>query len=162
MGYVLLGVASGKSIGLRGAVLQLISHSLSSAALFFCAGSLYMRFKTHNIDDFKGVKRICPKFSVFFLLTVAASIAFPGTSGFIAKFFIILSNISKYPIVAFCGALGMFLTPCYMLLLYKKVFSGDEHLPQKIQDLSFEETTVLTCLLFAVFILGIIKIPIIS
>ena len=44
MGFVTLGIFSANMQGLHGAIIQMISHGLISAALFFSIGSIYNRY----------------------------------------------------------------------------------------------------------------------
>ena len=83
MGFVTLGIFSANMQGLHGAIVQMISHGIISAALFFCIGSIYNRYKTKKIKYFGGLSQKVPKMAVFFLIFTLGAIGFPGTSGFV-------------------------------------------------------------------------------
>ena len=122
MGFVTLGIFSANMQGLHGAIIQMISHGLISAALFFSIGSIYNRYNTKLINNFGGLGFKMPRFSVFFLIFSLGSIGFPGTSGFIGEFLTLMVFFSKSTTVAFLSATGVILAAAYMLLLYKKFF----------------------------------------
>src|SRR5512146_1209238 len=55
MGFVLIGIASFTDLGLSGAVLQMVSHGLIGASLFFLVGATYDRTHTLMLDEMGGV-----------------------------------------------------------------------------------------------------------
>ena len=91
MGFVTLGIFSANIQGLHGAVIQMISHGLISAALFFSIGSIYNRYQTKEIKFFGGLNSKLPKLSILFLIFTLGSIGFPGTSGFVGEFLTLLA-----------------------------------------------------------------------
>ena len=157
MGFVTLGIFSANIQGLHGAVIQMISHGLISAALFFSIGSIYNRYQTKEIKFFGGLNSKLPKLSILFLIFTLGSIGFPGTSGFVGEFLTLLAAYSKNTIVAFISAFGVILAASYMLLLYKKVFLGtvSENLNGKINDINLFEIIVFSQLVFLIFFIGI-------
>ncbi len=157
MGFVTLGIFSANIQGLHGAMIQMISHGIISAALFFSIGSLYNRFKTKEISFFGGLNNKLPKFSVFFLIFTLGSIGLPGTSGFVGEFLTLLAVYSKNTMVAFLATLGVILSASYMLNLYKKVFLGtlSENFDKKNVDVNIYEISVYVVLVLLVFIIGI-------
>ena len=157
MGFVTLGIFSANIQGLHGAVIQMISHGLISAALFFCIGSIYNRYHTKEIAYYGGLNSKLPKLSILFLIFTLGSIGFPGTSGFVGEFLTLLAAYSKNTIVAFISAFGVILAASYMLILYKKVFLGvtNENLNIKVNDLSIFELIVYFQLAFLILLIGI-------
>jgi NADH-quinone oxidoreductase subunit M len=157
MGFVTLGIFSANIQGLHGAVIQMISHGLISAALFFCIGSIYNRYHTKEIAYYGGLNSKLPKLSILFLIFTLGSIGFPGTSGFVGEFLTLLAAYSKNTIVAFISAFGVILAASYMLILYKRVFLGvtNENLNIKVNDLSIFELIVYFQLAFLILLIGI-------
>ena len=78
MGFVTIGIFSSNIQGLHGAIMQMISHGLISAALFFCIGSIYNRYKTKEISFYGGLGIKCQNFQFFFLIFTLGAIGFPG------------------------------------------------------------------------------------
>ena len=157
MGFVTLGIFSANIQGLHGAIIQMISHGIISAALFFSIGSIYNRYKTKRIDFFGGLNIKLPKFSVVFLIFTLGSIGLPGTSGFVGEYLTLLAVYSKNTMVAFISTLGVILSASYMLKLYKRVFLGglSENLDKKQDDINIYEICLYVVLVILIFIIGI-------
>tara|TARA_B100000989_G_scaffold289924_1_gene262443 strand:- start:1930 stop:3408 length:1479 start_codon:yes stop_codon:yes gene_type:complete len=157
MGFVTIGIFSANVQGIHGAILQMISHGLISAALFFSIGSIYNRYNTKDIGFFGGLINIMPKFAVFFLIFSLGSIGFPGSSGFIGEFLTLLAVFSKNTLVACLASLGIILAAAYMLKLYKKVFLGEinNNILSIKDDLKTNEILVFTLLGALIILIGI-------
>ena len=157
MGFVTIGIFSANIQGIHGAILQMVSHGLISAALFFSIGSIYNRYNTKNIAFFSGLKTIMPKLAFFFLIFSLGSIGFPGTSGFVAEFLTLLAVFSKSTIIAFFAAFGIILAAAYMLNLYKKIFLGEinNQVLKVNSDLKINEILIFSSLVFLIIFLGI-------
>ena len=157
MGFVTIGIFSANIQGVHGAILQMISHGLISAALFFSIGSMYNRYNTKEIKFFSGLINIMPKFTIFFLIFSLGSIGLPGTSGFVAEFLTLLSVFSKNTLVACCAAIGVILSAAYMLSLFKKVFLGEvnNNVLKIKKDLYNHELIIFLILVFLILTIGI-------
>ena len=154
MGFVTLGIFSRNLEGLQGAVFQMISHGLISAALFLSAGSLIDRMQTKNIDDFGGLWKQMPIFSIFFLVYCLGAVSFPGTTGFIGEFLVLLGAFKINFLISFLAAFGIILSPCYILWLYNRVCFGNNNYTG-ISDLNTKDTLVFFIFLLLIIILGI-------
>ena len=154
MGFVTLGIFSRNLEGLQGAVFQMISHGLISAALFLSAGSLIDRMQTKNIDDFGGLWKQMPIFSIFFLVYCLGAVSFPGTTGFISEFLVLLGVFKINFLISFLAAFGIILSPCYILWLYNRVCFGNNNYTG-ISDLNTKDTLVFFIFLLLIIILGI-------
>ncbi len=136
MGFVLLGLASFTDIGTSGAMLQMLSHGLIAAVLFFLTGVTYDRTHTLFMDRINGIAQSMPKTFALFTAGAMASLALPGMSGFaseIAVFIGITSSdiySSSFRIVlVLLAAVGLILTPIYLLSMLRMVFySSNESL----------------------------------
>ena len=154
MGFVTLGIFSRNLEGLQGAVFQMISHGLISAALFLSAGCLIDRMQTKNIDDFGGLWKQMPIFSIFFLVYCLGAVSFPGTTGFIGEFLVLLGAFKINFLISFLAAFGIILSPCYILWLYNRVCFGNNNYTG-ISDLNTKDTLVFFIFLLLIIILGI-------
>ena len=85
MGFVLIGIASFTDLGMSGAVLQMVSHGLIGASLFFLVGATYDRTHTLILEEMGGVAQNMPKIFAMFTTCSMASLALPGMSGFVAE-----------------------------------------------------------------------------
>lgn len=161
--------------GISGAMIQMISHGLISAALFLIIGMLYERTHTKEIKAYSGLANKMPLLSAFFMLFMLGSIGLPGTSGFIGEFMVILATFSEKPLYGLLIATGMVLGASYMLTLYQRIiFVGQEYRFSKgpigeqgliLQDLSWREIIILSSLAILVLLLGLypkIILPIID
>ncbi|MBK93170.1 MAG: NADH-quinone oxidoreductase subunit M [Rickettsiales bacterium] len=157
MGFVTIGIFSANIQGIHGAILQMISHGLISAALFFSIGSIYNRYNTKDIGYFGGLINVMPKFAVFFLIFSLGSIGFPGSSGFIGEFLTLLAAFSKNTLIACLASIGIILAAAYMLKLYKKVFLGEinNNVISVKDDLRINEIIVFSMLVILIILIGI-------
>jgi NADH-quinone oxidoreductase subunit M len=157
MGFVTSGIFSGNVYGLQGAIFQMISHGLISSGLFLCVGALYERAHSKEISFYNGLTSQMPKFSLVFTTLTMASIALPGTSGFIGEFLVLLS-VSQHNIF-YCAmlSLSMVLGAAYMLrLLSKVIFSKMTNAKLKnMVDLKLTEKLTLYPLVVLIIIIGI-------
>ncbi|MBW4651510.1 MAG: photosynthetic/respiratory NAD(P)H-quinone oxidoreductase subunit D1 [Kaiparowitsia implicata GSE-PSE-MK54-09C] len=134
MGFVLIGIASFTNLGLSGAMLQMVSHGLIGASLFFLVGATYDRTHTLVLDEMGGVGRKMPKIFAMFTACSMASLALPGMSGFIAELmvFVGFATSDAYDttfkvIVVVLAAVGVILTPIYLLSMLREIFYGPEN-----------------------------------
>jgi len=131
MGFVLLGIGAIDSLGMSGAMLQMISHGLIAAAMFFVTGVFYERTKTLSIPNMGGLAKALPITFAFFLASSLASLALPGMSGFVSEITVFLGLTSNADftvgfrvIAVVLAAIGVVLTPVYLLSLCRRVFFG--------------------------------------
>jgi NAD(P)H-quinone oxidoreductase subunit 4 len=131
MGFVLLGVASFTDIGINGAMLQMISHGLIASVLFFLAGVTYDRTQTMTMKEMGGIGQVMPKVFALFTIGAMASLALPGMSGFASEIFVFVGVTTSdiysstfCTVTVFLAAVGVILTPIYLLSMLKQVFYG--------------------------------------
>jgi NAD(P)H-quinone oxidoreductase subunit 4 len=131
MGFVLLGIASFTDVGVSGAVLQMISHGLIAAVLFFLAGVTYDRTHTLAMNEMGGIGQVMPKVFALFTMGSMASLALPGMSGFVSEIsvFVGIATSDIYSptfrtVTIFLAAVGLILTPIYLLSMLRQVFYG--------------------------------------
>ena len=164
MGYVTLGIFTINQQGLEGSIIQMISHGLVSAALFFCVGILYERRNSRLIKDYGGIVSIMPKYAVLLMIFTLAAIGLPGTSGFIGEFLILMGTFKESFLVATIASLGGVLGAGYMLWLYKRVVFGkliNKDL-LKMPDLNKSEIFILASLALPVLFFGIYPEPLLN
>lgn len=125
MGFVTLGIFAGNTLGIQGAIFQMISHGLVSGALFLLVGVIYDRFHTREIAHYGGLVHKMPVYAAFFALFAMANVGLPGTSGFVGEITTMMGVFEVDPRVAFGAALGVIFSAVYMLTLYKKVVLGE-------------------------------------
>jgi NAD(P)H-quinone oxidoreductase subunit 4 len=136
MGFVLLGIASFTDLGINGAMLQMISHGLIASVLFFLAGVTYDRTHTMVMKDMGGIGQAMPKVFALFTIGAMASLALPGMSGFAGELsvFVGVTTSDVYSstfctVTVFLAAVGVILTPIYLLSMLRQVFYGQVAVP---------------------------------
>ena len=162
MGFVTLGFFIFNSIGLEGAVVQMISHGFISSAMFLSVGVLYDRMHSRQIADYGGVVNTMPKFAAFAVLFAMANAGLPGTSGFVGEFMVILGALQKNFWFAFLASTTLILGAAYTLWMVKRVFFGEianVHVAELI-DINQRELLILGTLAILVIGFGVYPQPI--
>ncbi|MBI4785074.1 MAG: NAD(P)H-quinone oxidoreductase subunit 4 [Oscillatoriophycideae cyanobacterium NC_groundwater_1537_Pr4_S-0.65um_50_18] len=165
MGFVLIGMASFTDLGLSGAMLQMVSHGLIGASLFFLVGATYDRTHTLILDEMGGVGKKMPRIFAMFTACSMASLALPGMSGFVAELMVFVgfatSTAYGLPfkiIVVLLAAIGVILTPIYLLSMLREIFYGPENKEltshQILADAEPREVFIIACLLIPIIGIG--------
>ncbi len=161
MGFVSIGVFTLTVQGIEGAIYTMISHGLVSAALFLIVGVVYDREHSREIDHYGGLAERMPAYAMVFMLFMMASIGFPGTSGFVGEFLVLLGTFQDNTWVAALASTGVILGACYMLYLYRRIIFGKltkEHLV-RILDMDKREIAVFAPLIILTLVMGIYPVP---
>jgi NAD(P)H-quinone oxidoreductase subunit 4 len=124
MGYVVLGIASLNTIGLNGAVFQMVSHGIISGLLFMLVGIVYEKAGTRELPKLGGLFATLPIVGAFFTTAAMANAGLPGLSGFIAEFLVFRGGFERFQIPTVLCIFGVVLTAIYMLKLMAKAFFG--------------------------------------
>ncbi|MDP3850603.1 MAG: NADH-quinone oxidoreductase subunit M [Luteolibacter sp.] len=125
MGFVLLGLAAANHWGLRGAVLQMISHGIIAGLLFGIAGRVvYERTHTRDLAELQkfDLWKSLPGAAIAFTLATAASMGLPGFSGFVAEISVIIGLWQSYPWLTIAVAFGIIITGAFSLRALHRAF----------------------------------------
>ena len=157
MGFVTIGIFAFNSQGIEGSIFQMISHGIVSAALFLSVGVIYDRMHTREIADYGGVVNTMPKYSIFFMVFILASLGLPGTSGFVGEFLVLIGVFKVNYLVSLLAATGVVLSACYSLWLYRRVVFGEvtNDNVRSLKDINKFEVMTLLPLLILTIVLGI-------
>jgi NADH-quinone oxidoreductase subunit M len=165
MGYVIIGLFAMNSMGINGSLFQMLSHGISTGALFLLVGMIYERTHSREIKDYGGLAKVMPKFTIAFFIITLSSIAVPMTNGFVGEFLILMGTYMASPKYAYGAVVGVVLGAAYMLWMFKRVFFGPpgsivqaaigENPKHSLPDLSIRETLTLAPLLVLVFWMGL-------
>lgn len=161
LGFVVLGMFVGTIEGMSGGVLQMVSHGLSTGALFMLVGILYERRHTRQISDFGGLAKSIPIFSGIFLFVVLSSIGLPGLNGFVGEFLVLVGTFLGYRWWVIPAAFGVVLAAIYLLWAYKRVFHGPITDPEneRIADIGPREIAMLAPILALIAVIGVYPQP---
>jgi NADH-quinone oxidoreductase subunit M len=124
MGFVTIGIFTVTPEGLQGAMIQMLSHGVVSAALFLCVGVIYDRLHTREISRYGGLVENMPRYALAFMIFMLASVGLPGTSGFVGEFLSLVGAFQANTWVAVLATTGLILGAAYMLYLYRRVVFG--------------------------------------
>ena len=168
MGFVTLGIfiafqliakgdTAGVSLGIEGAMIQMVSHGFISAAMFLCVGVMYDRIHSREIADYGGVINTMPIFAAFMVFFAMANAGLPGTSGFVGEFMVILASFKTNFWIAFLAASTLILGAAYTLWMVKRVIMGPigNDKVAALTDISKREFWMLGLLAIFVLLIGV-------
>ena len=162
MGFVLLGLTALTSEGLGGAIYQMLSHGVISVALFLIAGVIYDRTHDRLIENYSGLAKKMPHYTVFVVIFFFASLGLPGFSGFIAEFFVLIGSFSSQYLpgwMMIVACFGLVLSAAYYLWTIQRMFFGTYHVKRvdesTLIDLKGREYFLLSLLTVFTLALGI-------
>jgi NAD(P)H-quinone oxidoreductase subunit 4 len=166
MGFVLIGIGSLSALATSGAMLQMISHGLIGASLFFLVGATYDRTHTLQLDEMGGVGQKMRKMFALWTICSLASLALPGMSGFVSELMVFVGfatseayTLSFRVVIAILAAVGVILTPIYLLSMLREIFFGKENRElashTHLVDAEPREIYVISCLLVPIIGIGL-------
>ena len=161
MGFVMLGMFALNQAGLRGSILQMLNHGVSTGALFLLVGIVYERRHNRMIAEYGGIAKIMPLYATFFLIITLSSIGLPTLNGFVGEFFILIGAFAHKWWWALFAASGIVLGAAYMLWMYQRVFFGELNNPKnkELKDLNLREQWTIIPLIIMAFWIGLYPKP---
>jgi NADH-quinone oxidoreductase subunit M len=164
MGFVTMGIFTFNAQGIDGAIFQMLSHGLVSAALFLCVGIVYDRMHTREIKAYGGLVNRMPIYAFVFMVFTMANVGLPGTSGFIGEFLTLLGAFKANTWVAFIATTGVILSAAYALYLYKRMIFGELDKPSlaAIADMNVREIIVMAPLVVLTVLFGFYPAPLLD
>jgi len=164
LGFCMLGLYAMNPQGFAGSLMQMLSHGVSTGALFLLVGIVYERRHARLIADFGGLWKPLPVYSAIFLAVMLSSVGLPGTNGFVGEFLVLLGAFRANWWWAAIAATGVILSACYMLWMFQRVVFGpvthEEN--RELKDLSLRERLVFAPLLILIFWMGLMPQPFID
>jgi NADH-quinone oxidoreductase subunit M len=161
MGFVMLGMFALNEAGLRGSILQMLNHGVSTGALFLLVGIVYERRHNRMISEYGGLAKVMPLYATFFMIITMSSIGLPTLNGFIGEFTILIGVYNHSWVWALFAASGIVLGAAYMLWLYQRVFFGElsNEKNKDLKDLNLRERWTLIPLIAIAFWIGLYPKP---
>jgi NADH-quinone oxidoreductase subunit M len=162
LGFVMLGIWGGTMQSVQGALMVMISHGFSTGALFLLVGMLYERRHTRLIEDYGGIARVVPLFSLILTVVALSSIGLPGLNGFIGEFLVLLGSFTAFPWATGIATTGVIFAAAYLLwALQRLIFNRlDNPENEHLTDLSGRELAVLVPLVVGIVWLGLYPAPV--
>ncbi|GHF81421.1 hypothetical protein GCM10017161_06060 [Thalassotalea marina] len=153
MGFVMMAIFAFNVNAYQGAIITMIAHGLSSAALFCLAGMIYQRIHSRQLNNMGGFWQSAPFFAGLSLMLVAAATGLPGFANFIGEFYSLVGVFSKYPIHATAAAMAIIGSAVYGIRLFQSTFHGPS--THVISDLTVREWLILLPLILLLVVLGL-------
>jgi len=162
LGFVVLGIWALTVQSVQGALMVMISHGISTGALFFLVGMVYERRHSRMIADFGGIARVMPGYAAVLTVVSLSSVGLPGTNGFVGEFLVLLGTFRTLPVAAIVGTLTVVFAAAYLLWALKRMLYGKVDKPENegLTDLVRREYFVLVPLLVAILWLGLCPGPV--
>ncbi len=162
MGFILVGIFAFREIAMQGVVMQMLTHGISTGALFVLAGMLKERLHTRDLDQMGGLWTSMPSMGGAALVFTMASLGLPALGNFVAEFLILLGAFPVFPALTVLATLGLVLSALYSLRLFQKVFLGQRLSNTRVKDMSGRETLIMAALTIAIILLGLYPQPVIN
>ena len=157
LGFVVMGLFALTPPGLRGAVLQMVNHGLSTGLLFLLVGMIYERRHSRALDRFGGIAATMPVFALFWVVTMLSSVGLPGLNGFVGEYLILAGTFQVAPLWAAVGVIGVVLGAVYLLSATRRMLFGpvihDEN--RRLSDLNGREVGLMLPLVALVVWIGV-------
>jgi len=157
LGFVMLGLFSFQQWAVDGAILQMVSHGISTGALFMLVGFIYDRRHTRLIADFGGLARPMPVYFNFFLVMMLSSVGLPSLNGFVGEFLILIGSFQVNWLMTLIATTGVILAAVYLLYMFRRVFFGEITRPEnrELRDLVPREVWSVLPLAVMAFVIGL-------
>lgn len=160
MGFVLLGLYAWNTLALQGAVMQMVAHGASTAALFMMAGALQHRLHTRDMHKMGGLWYNAPRMGACAMFFAVASLGLPGLGNFVAEFLVLIGVFAVQPWIAVVAAMGLIGAAIYSLWMMQLTFQGEPKENLKFADFGLREMTTMAAMMIALIVLGIYPQPI--
>ncbi len=156
VGLIAAGIFTLANRALEGAVIQMISHGINIVGLFIVLDVIESRMKTRKIEDLGGIATVAPRFAVFFMIILLATVALPLTNGFVGEFLLLFGLFEYNHWVAAVAGLSIIFTVVYMLRMYQRVMLGNTNdLTATFGDLTKTEMWSLIPVVIMIFWIGV-------
>jgi NADH-quinone oxidoreductase subunit M len=160
MGFVLLGLYAWNNLALQGAIMQMLAHGVSSAALFMMAGALQQRLHTRDMGRMGGLWHQAPRMGACALFFTMASLGLPGLGNFVAEILVLVGLFAVQPWVCALAALGLICAAIYALWMMQRAFQGAPEKDRQMEDFNGRELLTMACMIIALIGLGLYPQPI--
>jgi NADH-quinone oxidoreductase subunit M len=160
LGFVLLGIFTGNSLALQGAVITMICHGISTGALFVLVGALQERIHSREMSRMGGLWSTIPRFSGSALFFVLASIGLPGLGDFVGEMLVLFGVFQKSVVLASLAALGVLAATFYGVTLIQRAFQGPNVNQWRLADLVPREGLVVALMAVTLLFLGFYPQPV--
>jgi NADH-quinone oxidoreductase subunit M len=158
----MLGIWGGTLQSVQGSLMIMISHGISTGALFLLIGMIYERRHTRLIAEYGGIARVVPVFSLIFSVVALSSIGLPGLNGFVGEFLVLLGSFQAFPLATVIGTTGVIFAAAYLLWALQRMIYNrlDNPENERLTDLNAREIGLMVPLLIGIVWLGLYPQPV--
>ncbi len=162
MGFVLLGLYAWNQLALQGAVMQMVAHGVSTAALFMLAGALQHRLHTRDMGRMGGLWHQAPRMGACAMFFAVASLGLPGLGNFVAEILVLLGLFAVQPAFTAVAALGLITAAVYSLRMLQQAFQGVPDKQRSMPDFDAREMLAMGAMMAALLWLGLYPQPVLD
>lgn len=163
VGLISAGAFTLTTLGLQGAVIQMLSHGIIVFALFFVVDIISERAKTRALAELGGIRNVAPTLATVFIMVLLGSVALPFTSGFVGEFLLINALVQYHVWIGAIAGLTMILGAVYMLRAFQKAMSGEvSYLATGFTDLTLNDKIVLYPMVILIVVMGVYPAPLLA
>lgn len=155
MGLILISIYSGSEIALQGLVIQILSNSISTSALFILSGQIYRHLKTQDISQMGGLWTYIYWIPGFYLFFALSNLGIPGTGNFIGEFLILFGIFKNHPLISILATIGIVFSSIYSLNMIQKMYYGFSKKDIPIFFLNIKDFFISIVLIFSLILLGL-------
>jgi NADH-quinone oxidoreductase subunit M len=162
LGFVMLGIWGGTMQSVQGALVVMISHGLSTGALFLLIGMMYERRHTRLLEAYGGIARVVPVFSLLLTVVAFSSIGLPGLNGFVGEFLVLLGSFTAFPWATGIATTGVIFAAGYLLWAIQRIIYNrlDDPENERFGDLNARELAVILPLVVGIVWIGLYPAPV--
>ncbi len=161
MGFVLLGVFAWNQMAVNGAIMQMLAHGFSTAALFMIAGALQQRLHTREMSRMGGLWTTAPRMGAITLFFVIASLGLPGLGNFVGEFLVLLGAFQVDVWLTVAAGVGLVMAAIYALSLMQRSFLGAPAAGvTAMSDFGLRELSIMALMMLALIGLGVFPQPV--
>lgn len=163
VGLISAGIFALNSVGMSGAIVQMVSHGINVVGLFFAAEIILRRTGTLELASLGGIRTVAPWFSTYFFILLLGSVGLPLTNGFVGEFMLLFGVFQYNSWLGLIAGTTIILGAVYLLRMFQRAMLGNTTpVTENFRDLSLSEHLTFLPLIFLVFFIGLFPNPVIS
>ncbi|HSB93321.1 MAG TPA: NADH-quinone oxidoreductase subunit M [Flavitalea sp.] len=162
MGFVLLGIFAFRQMAMQGVIMQMVTHGISTGALFLLAGMLKERLHTRDIGKMGGLWTSMPAMGGVAMVFTMASLGLPALGSFVAEFLVLMGTFPVNIPLTVVATVGLVFSALYSLRLMQKVFLGPSSAEQPVKDMSARELLIMGSVTIGILLLGLYPQPVLD
>lgn len=162
-GVIVLGIFALTSQGTSGSTFYMVSHGLSTTALFVVVAFMVARRGSRQLSDYGGLQKPAPILAGLLLLAGLSGLAMPGMATFVSEFLVLVGTFSRYQVAAAVATTGIVLSALYILIMYQRTMTGPvTEQTASVRDVRGREVLLVAPLFALLLALGFVPGPLLA